>query len=355
MEQVPLRAEHIITDKEAKTIGRIEELSYELRVGEVMTSNFISVAPDMRMEQVLDLFRQAKISGAPVVSDGALVGIISLEDLIRCLRVGDTHVPVMRYMSSQVVTVRERDPVVEALRLFTQRQFGRLPVVDKAGKLIGILTKGDVTRGVLRALESDYQTEEVRRYRASHLFGDIISDHSSLILRYSIRAGDFDHGGQASSNIKRALLRLGATPQIARRCGIAAYEAEMNLIIHATSGGTITVEIDPHLISVDVLDDSPGIEDPELAMRPGYSTASERIRELGFGAGMGLPNIERCVDEMTLESALGIGTRLAVKIYLQPPAGLEEKPCYSVSPGRWEKTRLPIGHSSEPDLGEGAV
>jgi CBS domain-containing protein/anti-sigma regulatory factor (Ser/Thr protein kinase) len=346
MESPPVRAEHGITDKEARTIGRIEELSYELRISEVMTRNFLSVSPDLAMEQVLDLFRQVRISGAPVVSEGELVGILSIEDLIRCLREGNTQVPVTQYMSRQVVTVRAHDSVVEALKLFTQRQFGRLPVVDEAGKLVGIITKGDITRGVLKTLESDYQTEEVRRYRASHLFEDIISDRSSLILRYVIEPGNFVQGGQASSHIKRALLRLGASPQIARRCGIAVYEAEMNLIIHATNGGTITTEIEPHLINIQVVDDGPGIEDPALAMKPGYSTATERIRELGFGAGMGLPNIERCVDEMSLESALGIGTSLSMKIYLQPQESLEQWHYYFVSLGRWEKTRRATARTS---------
>ena len=98
------------------------------------------------------------------------------------------------------------------------------------------------------------------RYRASHLFEDIISDRTSLILRYTIQKGDFTHGGTASSYIKRALLRLGANPQIARRCGIAAYEAEMNLIIHTTNGGMIRVEIEPHQITLEAYDDGPGIK-----------------------------------------------------------------------------------------------
>jgi len=169
----------------------------------------------------------------------------------------------------------------------------------------------------LKALQSDYQAEEVRRYRASHLFEDIESERTSLILRYNIKAGDFTRGGSASSKIKRALTRMGASPQIARRCGIATYEAEMNLIIHSTDGGIIRVEIEPHQISIDVYDYGPGIKDVELAMRPGYSTATEKVRELGFGAGMGLVNISRCVDLMKLESQFGKGTRLRMKLYVQ--------------------------------------
>jgi anti-sigma regulatory factor (Ser/Thr protein kinase) len=214
--------------------------------------------------------------------------------------------------------------VIEALKVFVNSNVGRLPVVNADGELAGILTKGDITRGLLRALQRNYQVEEMRTYRASHLFEDIESDRSSLILRYNIKQGDFLHGGAASSNIKRALLRLGANPQIARRIGIAVYEAEMNLVIHTTNGGILRVEIEPHRISVEATDDGPGIADVQLAMKPGYSTASEEIRELGFGAGMGLVNIARCVDNMILESQLGKGTKLKMKLFLEKEESVGE-------------------------------
>jgi anti-sigma regulatory factor (Ser/Thr protein kinase) len=191
---------------------------------------------------------------------------------------------------------------------------GRLPVVDEANNLKGIITKGDITRGILRAVQHDYKEEEVRRYRASHLFEDINSDRTTLVLRYNIKVGDFTHGGNASSHIKRALLRLGADQQLARRCGIAAYEAEMNLIIHTTHGGILKLEVEPHRIIISTSDDGPGIADIEKVLQPGYSTASDKVREMGFGAGMGLVNIKRCVDKMELESTLGKGSKLIMRI-----------------------------------------
>ena len=318
MEQGAIRKGRVITDQVAEHITRVEELAYELKIAEVMTREVKVVTPDVKMADLLELLRQARISGAPVVLNGELVGIISIEDLIRSLRQGDIGSSVEKYMTSHVITVRASDPVIEALKVFSQTRVGRLPVVDEAGNLVGIITKGDITRGVLRALQYDYQEEEVRKYRASHLFEDIVSDRTSLILRYNIKPRDFTHGGAASSHIKRALIRLGASPQIARRCGIAIYEAEMNLIIHTTNGGSIRVEIEPHRILMEAIDDGPGIPDIELAMTPGYSTATEEVRELGFGAGMGLKNIERCVDKMLLESTPGKGTRLEMGIYLRP-------------------------------------
>lgn len=305
-----------MTDQDAENITRTEELAYELKVEQVMTKELKSVLQGQTMLEALESFREGRISGAPVVSDGKLIGLISMEDLIRCLRNNDLNACVSEYMTQHPLTIRSTDPVVEALKQFTATRYGRFPVVDDMGNLVGIITKGDLTRGILAALQHDYHEEEVRRYRASHLFEDIESDRTSLIMRYNIKKGDFIHGGAASSKIKRALLRLGATPQIARRTGIAVYEAEMNLIIHTTNGGVIRAEIEPHQISINVYDDGPGIEDVDLAMRPGYSTANDDVRELGFGAGMGLVNIQRCVDSMRLESIVNKGTNLKMKIFL---------------------------------------
>jgi CBS domain-containing protein/anti-sigma regulatory factor (Ser/Thr protein kinase) len=314
-----------ITDQNAKDITRVEELAYDLKISEVMSRDIKSASPEMKMEDVLELLRQSRISGVPVISEGELIGIISLEDLIRSMGNNDIQSPVRKYMTTNLITVKSYHPVIEALEVFTKSQVGRLPVLDENEKLVGMITKGDVTRGVLIALQKDYQEEEVRRYRASHLFEDIISDRTSLILRYRIKARDFVNGGNASSNIKRALLRLGASPQIARRCGIAIYEAEMNLIIHTTNGGIIRIEIDPQRILMGAIDEGPGIADVNRAMQVGYSTASEEIRELGFGAGMGLSNIQRCVDKMNLESTLGQGTRLEMNIFLQPEDAFRDK------------------------------
>ena len=305
-----------MTDQDAENITRTEELAYELKVEQVMTRDLKAVTPGQTMQETLETFREGRISGAPVVLEGKLIGLVSMEDLIRCLRNNDLKANVSEYMTRQPLTIRSSDPVVEALKQFAATHYGRFPALDENGNLVGIITKGDLTRGILAALQHDYHEEEVRRYRASHLFEDIVSDRTSLIMRYNIMKGDFIHGGAASSKIKRALLRLGATPLIARRTGIAVYEAEMNLIIHTTNGGVIRAEIEPHQISINVYDDGPGIEDVDLAMRPGYSTANDDVRELGFGAGMGLVNIQRCVDSMRLESIINKGTNLKMKIFL---------------------------------------
>jgi len=126
-----------------------------------------------------------------------MIGIISLEDLIRAMERGNGHARVRSYMTADVMTVHSYDSVVTALETFARTHVGRFPVVDEAGQLVGMLTKGDITSGTLKALQRDYQAEEVRRYRVSHLFEDIVSDRTSLILRY---------------HISRAILRMAARP-----------------------------------------------------------------------------------------------------------------------------------------------
>ncbi len=301
-------------------ITRVEELAYELRVSEIMTRKIVQVSPHQRMGNVAKVLERYRISGAPVVLNSKLVGIISLEDLIRSLRQADLDAPVCDYMTTDVISIAAQVSVIRALELFNKVGVGRLPVVNTDGRLVGIVTKGDITSGLLSAVKSEVQEEEIRRYRASHLFEDIISDRTSLILRYRVQPKDLAAGGQSSAHVKQALLRLGGNQQIARRCAIACYEAEMNLIIHTTNGGVLRVEIQPHMIYMEAVDDGPGIADIEQAKKPGFSTASEEIRALGFGAGFGLPNIERCVDRMWLESSAEKGTRLEMRIYLQPDA-----------------------------------
>ncbi|CAG1016086.1 A-adding tRNA nucleotidyltransferase [Anaerolineales bacterium] len=303
-----------ITDRDATEISRVEELAYELKVHDVMTADLKTARPDMPLSQVLEILRVNRISGVPVLQDDQLVGILSLEDIVRAMQKNELSAPVSQYMTRKLVTVSNYDSIIKALQAFTDSRLGRLIVVDENGGLAGMITKGDITHGILTALQRDYKEEELRRYRASHLFEDIISDRTTLVLRYQIKAHDFMRGGNASSNIKRALLRLGADPQIARRCGIAVYEAEMNLIIHTNNGGILKLEMEPHRITMSTTDDGPGIPDVAQVLQAGYSTASEQVREMGFGAGMGLINIKRCVDKMDIESTVGKGTKLTMRI-----------------------------------------
>jgi serine/threonine-protein kinase RsbT len=132
-------------------------------------------------------------------------------------------------------------------------------------------------------------------------------------LEHAIEGLDFVKAGEASSNIKRTLQLVGYPPQIIRRVAIAAYEAEMNIAIHAGKG-VLRTTIRPDFVEIIADDCGPGIPDISLAMKEGYSTAPDHIREMGFGAGMGLPNIKRCADSFSIESVVGKGTWLRAVI-----------------------------------------
>jgi anti-sigma regulatory factor (Ser/Thr protein kinase) len=187
-------------------------------------------------------------------------------------------------------------------------------VVDrKDGKLVGIITKGNIVERLLQELEISYDEEEIHRYRASHLFEDVVADRVLLTFQSHIKGQDFGRAGEASSNLKKTLHRLGIHPQIVRRAAIASYEAEMNVVIY-TDGGDVVAQVRSDRINIYIGDSGPGIEDVEKAIQPGYSTASEWIRELGFGAGMGLVNIKKCADRMELTSKVGKGTHLKFSI-----------------------------------------
>ena len=136
-----------------------------------------------------------------------------------------------------------------------------------------------------------------------------------MFKKYAISGDDFSLAGEASSDFKALLKKLGVPTDTIRRVSIAMYEAEINTIVHG-GGGTCVAEIDGGKIKITFSDHGPGISDISMAMREGFSTATDRIRELGFGAGMGLPNIKKYTDELIIDSKIGEGTTVTLIINL---------------------------------------
>ena len=132
---------------------------------------------------------------------------------------------------------------------------------------------------------------------------------------FSIAGGDFVSAGEASCRIRQVLSEIGVEATILRRVAIAAYEAEMNVVMFARQG-TMRLSVSSREISITVEDQGPGIPDVELAMQPGYSTATEEMREMGFGAGMGLPNMKKNSDIFKIDSVVGLGTKLEMSFAL---------------------------------------
>ncbi|MCI8331724.1 MAG: anti-sigma regulatory factor [Clostridiales bacterium] len=132
-------------------------------------------------------------------------------------------------------------------------------------------------------------------------------------FHFDVDGDNFASAGEASVTIKKILRQLGLSPEIIRRVSIAMYEGEINMVIHA-NGGSADVHVDADKITIILSDTGPGIADIELAMQAGYSTAPDTVRSLGFGAGMGLPNMKRYTDEMNIDSVVGKGTTVTMVV-----------------------------------------
>jgi len=138
---------------------------------------------------------------------------------------------------------------------------------------------------------------------------------TGLKKTFRIKAKDFIHAGEASINVQNLLKSLDLNPQIIRRIAICGYEGEMNVVMHG-GDGQLSIEIDTDSLAMEIADNGPGIEDIEKAMETGFSTASDEHREMGFGAGMGLPNMKKNSDDITVESSSGKGTRVRMVFQL---------------------------------------
>lgn len=135
-------------------------------------------------------------------------------------------------------------------------------------------------------------------------------------FEYNIEDGNFTKAGDASSSFKKILKQLNVDPQIIKRIVVSLYEGEVNIVAHA-NGGKVLCEVDPNMVQMQLIDVGPGIPDIEKAMQAGFSTASAKVREMGFGAGMGLQNIKNNSDEFIIKSEVGVGTELTIRINLK--------------------------------------
>ncbi len=301
-------------------ISRTQEMVYEMTVGEVMASTMVTVRPDQTMAEFRTLLRVNKISGTPVVEDGRLVGMISIEDLINALTDNALHALVRDRMKRKVECLFDDELLVHCIAKFSKLGFRRYPVLNRNNELVGIVTKGSIVEGLLKKLEIEHAQAEERGVSAPprptmrKFFEDVDADEISFSFRYNVAGQTLKHAGKAASELKNVLKNLGICPPLLRRIGVATYEAEINMASY-TPGGEIRAQVEKWGVTVEAIDKGPGIPDIEKAMQPGYSTAPEWVRELGFGAGMGLVNIQKCSDEMELKSSVPDGTHLTMRFY----------------------------------------
>lgn len=274
----------------------ILELIYRLKVKDVMTRNLHAVTRDATMREVQHLMREKSITGVPVVSSRRLIGIVSMDDIIQALDQGYVEEAVESHMSKNLIVLEEDMPVSFAISYFDRYRYHRLPVLSKNKELVGIVTTRDITTRLL--WEINREVENMERMNQETL---IIDGLSREVTSFSIMKHDFENAGFASTEIKKRLKKSGLFPRTIRKAAIASYELEINLVVHS-NGGRITAEYGPQEVTITSEDRGPGIPDVDQALEKGYSTANEWIRSLGFGAGMGLPNVKSVSDSFSISS-----------------------------------------------------
>ncbi|MBT9164510.1 MAG: Serine/threonine-protein kinase RsbT [candidate division WS2 bacterium] len=284
--------------------NKLEQETLSCSVEKVMVRNIPQVTPYWQMRHVKELMRIRRLDGVPITDDeGHLLGIISISDLIICIENKDLEAPVSKYMTTPVKYLILNKTLIEALREMNRFKFGRLPVVDDKFKVIGVVYWWSLFAFLQEALDTGMVVKKTT------------PSEGVISYTYQILGKDFVHAGNASLQMRKSLQQLSIDPKDLRRIGIIAYEAEMNIIIYADRG-SLQAKVNSEKVEVIAEDKGPGIPDVNLALQEGFTTAPDYIREMGFGAGMGLPNIKRNADIFQVDSRVGVGTKVYAVVNL---------------------------------------
>lgn len=287
----------------------ILELMIRLKVREVMSTRLISAARRDTLRSIQTIMKEMRITGVPIVEQHRLFGLVSIDDIINALENGYIDDPAEKHMSTHMVVLDENMPLSLAITYFRKYSFGRFPVLNKDNEITGILTSRDINVALLHELTLELDRMETRALPALN------ADALHMFKVYHVGKYDFENAGKASTDIKRFLKKRGVAASLIRRVAVAAYELEMNQVVHS-DGGTITCRIEPEYTELVAQDTGPGIEDVEEAMKEGVTTANEWIQSMGFGAGMGLPNAKRVATEFHIASSRESGTKVRVLVRL---------------------------------------
>ncbi|NLJ11278.1 MAG: CBS domain-containing protein [Treponema sp.] len=288
----------------------ILELIYRLKIKDVMTTALITAKRTDTLRHIQALMKENYITGVPIAEDQRLLGIVSIDDIVTALDKGYIDDVAEKRMTRNVIVLEDDMPLSFAISYLNKYRYGRFPVLNKARELMGIITSKDVIRTLLVEINREVLRLEKKQ---SHTTPE---DSAVRELQFTTTRYDFEGAGHASTEIKKALKELNLDPKLIRRIAIASYELEINQVVHSY-GGTITCSIQGDRVIITAEDTGPGIENIELALQEGWSTANEWIRSLGFGAGMGLANTKRVSDEFTIESTAGGPTKVVSVIYLK--------------------------------------
>jgi len=302
--------------KEKLTLAN--ELIYEIKVKEAMSKKLVFFDKNATFREIQLTLKKKKISGVPIIdAKKNLIGIVSIDDIITAFDKKYVDSKIDAYMTRNVTTIPQNFSVISAINRLEKLKVGRLPVTESSNskKIVGIITLSDILNRLLVVVQSIAEEVERKEAKNTQVSENLMRKIAERPLQFEIKVDDFDNAGRAASITKKYLQKLGIGKDLIRRIAIVCYEAEMNICIHSL-GGYIAIKADDNNIVVCAYDKGPGIADVKLALKQGFTTASEKIRSLGFGAGMGLPNIKRCSDNLEIKSSLKTGTTLKAKINL---------------------------------------
>lgn len=296
----------------------ILELIYRLKIKDVMTTALITAKRTDSLRHIQQLMKENYITGVPIAENQRLLGIVSIDDVVTALDKGYIDDPAEQRMTRKVIVLEDDMPLSFAISYLNKYRYGRFPVLNKARELVGIITSKDVIRTLL--VEINREVLRLEKNNAPQ-----VADTASVKeLQFTTTRYDFEGAGHASTEIKKMLKEFNLDPKLIRRIAIASYELEINQVVHSY-GGTITCSIQSDRVVITAVDTGPGIENIDLALQEGWSTANEWIRSLGFGAGMGLANTKRVSDEFTIESTSGGSTKVVSTIYLHNTNNTKEQ------------------------------
>jgi anti-sigma regulatory factor (Ser/Thr protein kinase)/CBS domain-containing protein len=300
----------------------IMEVIFRLKVHDAMSKDIYIANKKQKLREIQQVMKKEGISGVPIVEKERLVGMISVNDIMTALDKGYIEEPAAKYMAKQLLVLEDDMPLTFAISYFNKYPYRRFPVIDKDQKFVGILSSKDIL--VLLVNEMNNEISDLEK----KITPEKIDLPSKVYNEFFIKKFDFENAGHPSFELKKLLKEKNIPKKIIRRASIASYEMEINVAIHS-DGGRISFLLDKEKIIIEAKDNGPGIANVEQVLEPGFSTANDWIRSLGFGAGMGIPNTKRVSDEFDIESEVGKGTIVKSTIYLELNEDKDEDKCTS--------------------------
>ena len=276
------------------------ELIYQLKIKEVMSTSVITAGKQNKLRYIQGIMKENAITCVPITEDKKLLGLVTIADIVTALDNGHINAAAEEKMTRDLIVLDADKPLSFAVSSLNKYPYNHFPVVNNNHELQGIITAKNVISTLLVEMN-----REVLRLEKLHQKKDTGGGYSEM--EFAAAKHDFESAGRASTEIKKALKKREVDPRVIRRVAIASYELEINLVAHS-NGGALGCSIQGDKITIVSTDTGPGIPDINKALQEGWSTASEWVRSLGFGAGMGLANTKRVSDEFTISSKVGEGT-----------------------------------------------